>query len=90
MSDITWDEVTKRKFDLMISKMPLFHRKVAESLVSGKAIKLAQERNSSIVEEQDVVKAFFNDVPKPFEAMMIKVMEEAGFDYKKYGFGISK
>lgn len=87
MPEITWSQETKRKFDLMISKMPIFHRKVAESLVSGKAIAIAKQRNSGIVEEEDVVKAFFSDVPKPFEAMMIKIMEESGFDYKKYGFG---
>lgn len=86
MSDIVWNLETKRKFDLMISKMPIFHRKVAESLVSGKAVSLAKQRNSQIVEEEDVIKAFFSDVPKPFEAMMMKIMEEAGFDYKKYGF----
>lgn len=86
MPEIIWNQETKRKFDLMISKMPIFHRKVAESLVSGKAIALAKQRNSQTVEEVDVVKAFFSDVPKPFEAMMIKIMEEAGFNYKQFGF----
>lgn len=87
MSSITWNEETKRKFDLMISKMPLFHRRMAESMVSNKALSIAKERSSMIIEEVDVVRAFFTGVPKPFEGLMIKLMDEVGFDYKKYGLG---
>jgi len=41
-------------------------------------------RGSSTVEEMDIVQAFSTEVPKAFYSLMIRIMDEAGFDYKKY------
>ena len=81
-----WEKTTQEKFDLMISKVPLFHRGLAQVFAGRKAEENAQERGSTLVEEQDVVGAFFTEVPKPFYSMMIRLLEHTGFDYKKYGF----
>ena len=70
----------------MISKMPVFHRRIAEEAVTKEAEEIAQGRNALLVEEQDVVAAFFSDVPSPFYSMMIRLLEQSGFDYKKFGF----
>lgn len=81
-----WDTKTQEKFNLAISKMPVFHRRIAEVAATKKALENAARRNGKLVEEQDVIAAFFSEVPKPFYSLMIRLLEDVGFDYKKYGF----
>jgi hypothetical protein len=81
-----WETGTQKKFELMISKIPLFHRGIAKHAVIKKAEENAKVRNSRLVEEKDVISAFFSDVPSPFYSMMVRLLEQTGFDYKKYGF----
>ncbi|MDP2941787.1 MAG: hypothetical protein Q8N85_06035 [Candidatus Omnitrophota bacterium] len=70
----------------MISKIPVFHRHITEVAVVKRAEELASQRQSGQIEEQDIVAAFFTDVPSPFYSMMVRLLEQSGFDYKKYGF----
>ena len=81
-----WEPKTKERFEAMISKIPVFHRRITEEAVIKRSEEIAQSRNSTQVQEQDVVGAFFSDVPSPFYSMMVRLLEQTGFDYKKYGF----
>ena len=81
-----WESKTRERFDAMISKIPVFHRRITEETVTKKSEEIAQSRNSPQVQEQDVIGAFFSDVPSPFYSMMVRLLEQAEFDYKKYGF----
>ena len=81
-----WEISTQERFKLMVSKIPLFHRGITEVAVTKKAEELAKTRNSHQVEEYDLINAFFSDVPSPFYSMMVRLLEQAGFDYKKHGF----
>lgn len=81
-----WEPNTQEKFSLIISKIPIFHRHIAESAVKKKAEENAAVRKSSNVQEEDLVSAFFSDVPMPFYSMMVRILEETGIEYKKYGF----
>lgn len=81
-----WESVTQEKFRSIISKIPVFHRHIAEEAIMQKAEENAASRGASSVEEQDVVAAFFSHVPTPFYSMMVRLLDETGFDYKKYGF----
>lgn len=81
-----WEFQAENKFKILISKIPVFHRRITESVVSRQAEKLASLRNSNQVEDQDIVAAFFSDVPSPFYSMMVRLLGQNGFDYKKYGF----
>jgi len=83
---MNWDTKTQEKLKLMIAKIPVFHRRITELAVTKKAEELAKSRGADTVEEQDVVAAFFSDVPSPFYSMMVRLLEQTGFDYKKYGF----
>jgi len=83
---MNWDPKIHQKLGRMIAKIPVFHRRITEAAVTKKAEELAGVRNAAFVEEQDVVGAFFSDVPTPFYSMMIRLLEQSGFDYKKYGF----
>ncbi len=81
-----WEKVTEDKFKLLISKIPVFHRHITEIVVSKAAEQNAGSRNSFCVEEQDIIAAFFSDVPSPFYSMMMRLLEQNGFDYRKYGY----
>jgi ribosomal protein L20A (L18A) len=86
LTTMEWDAITKDKFEKMTSRIPLFHRHITEEAVSKMAQENALARKSSKIEEVDVVSAFFSGVPSPFYSMMIRLLEQAGFDYKKFGF----
>ena len=81
-----WEQLTQDRFNRMVAKIPVFHRRITQELVIPRAEELARKRSSSRVEEQDVIGAFFFDVPSPFYSMMIRLMEQSGFDYKKHGY----
>ncbi|MFA4992367.1 MAG: hypothetical protein WC571_00170 [Candidatus Omnitrophota bacterium] len=81
-----WETKTEEKFKALISRIPVFHRRITESVVVQQAQNNALLRKSTQVEEQDVIAAFFSDVPSPFYGMMVRLLEQSGFDYKKYGF----
>lgn len=83
---MVWETETENKFKILISKIPVFHRHITESVVRRQAAEIAAQRNAPQVQEQDVVAAFFSDVPSPFYSMMVRLLGQSGFDYKKYGF----
>lgn len=83
---MVWEEATREKFKLLISKIPIFHRSITEETVTKRAEENAALRKVSQVQEEDVIAAFFLDVPSPFYSMMVRLLEQTGFDYKKYGF----
>lgn len=83
---MNWEANTQGKFKLMISKIPVFHRHITEEAVTKRAEEIAAARNSEQIEETDVISAFFSDVPSPFYSMMVRLLEQTGFDYKKFGF----
>lgn len=81
-----WNPEVKARLQVMIGKIPVFHRHIMELAVIEKAEENAAARQSAQVEEKDVIAAFFSDVPSPFYSMMVRLLEQTGFDYKKYGF----
>lgn len=83
---MVWDVQTQEKLKLMISKIPVFHRHITEEAVIKRAEENALMRKAPCVEEEDVISAFFSDVPSPFYSMMVRLLEQTDFDYRKYGF----
>ena len=83
-TQLQWESSARKKYETMITKIPLFHREIAKIVVDKKAPMLARERGGDTVEEQDIVRAFFSEVPMTFYSLMIRLLQEAGFDYKKY------
>lgn len=82
--EIKWNKETKDKFDKVISSLPQFHRTIAEKLVYQKAEELAQKRESEMVEDQDLIQAFFQEVPPAFKEMMKRLFSHLNIDYLKY------
>ena len=83
-AQLQWETSALKKYQLMITKIPLFHREIAKQVVDRKAVINAKERGSSRVEEGDIVRAFFTEVPLAFYSLMIRLFQEVKFDYKRY------
>ena len=81
---IEWEPNARQKYEKMITKIPLFHREIAKVVVDKKAPMLARERGADMVQEQDIVRAFFPRYRWRFYSLMIRLLQEAGFDYRKY------
>ncbi len=82
-TNMQWDPVALGKYNKMLNLIPIFHRRLAKEVVNKKAEQLALARGSSQVEEIDIVQAFLAEVPKAFYSLMIRIMDEAGFDYRE-------
>ncbi len=85
ITTMKWEPMAHAKYNRMLNLIPIFHRGLAKEVVNKKAELNAQNRNSSQVEEGDIVSAFTTEVPKAFYSLMIRIMDEVGLDYKKYG-----
>jgi len=83
-TSMQWDKTALGKYNKMLNLIPIFHRRLAKEVVNKKAEQGAQARGSSEVQEIDIVQAFLTEVPKAFYSLMIRIMDEVGFDYKKY------
>ncbi len=81
---IEWNKDAQEHFDKVIENLPQFHRSIAERLVKEKSEELAQGRNSTKVEDKDVVVAFFQEVPPAFKDMMKRLFGNLDIDYKQY------
>ncbi len=81
---LSWEPKAQTKYLTMIKKIPMFHREIAQRVVDKKAQLIARARGSGLVEESDIVEAFFSEVPKAFFSLMIRLLDEVGFDYEKY------
>ncbi len=78
-----WDAAAFGKYQRMIRLIPIFHRGIAQEVVNKKAEQNAIARGAPEVAEEDIVLAFMTEVPKAFYSLMIRVMDEVGFDYKQ-------
>lgn len=81
---IKWDDTAKNNFDKVITNLPQFHRSIANIIVKEKAEKLANERNAQSVEDQDLIKAFFIEVPPAFKEMMKRLLTQQNINYSEY------
>ena len=81
---LEWEQEALRKFNVMIERIPLFHREIAKKVTVKKAQLNALERGANLVEESDSVQAFFSEVPKAFYSLMVRLFNEVGFNYKEF------
>jgi len=83
-TSMNWDSEALSKYNKMLNLIPIFHRRLAQEVVNKKAEQGAKSRGSLTVEEIDIVQAFLTESPKAFYSLMIRMMDDVGFDYKKY------
>ncbi|MEA3560429.1 MAG: hypothetical protein U9R31_01465 [Candidatus Omnitrophota bacterium] len=75
-----WEQDVEKKFKLLVSKLPFFHRHIAEKVVIKKAEELAVERGSDKIQKQDLVEAFLSEVPEVFRTYLNGLLKETGLD----------
>lgn len=85
LAGINWEKTTEEKFKLLLEKMPVFLRGIAQAKVSQKAESLAKQENRSQIIEKDMVNAFFAETPFGFQGLMKNDLTSVGIDYTKYG-----
>jgi hypothetical protein len=71
-----WDQGVEEKLKLLVSKLPLFHRHIAEQVVIKKAEELAAGRSSQKVQREDLVGAFLSEVPEVFRKYLNELLKE--------------
>lgn len=79
-----WETEARKKYEMMLTKIPVFHREITKKVVDVKAPMNAQDRGADEVSENDIVSAFHSEVPKAFYSLMIRIMDDVGFDHSQY------
>jgi len=82
--EIRWNEEVQKKYDMVTDSLPQFHRTIAKQLVKVTAEELAKERKADVVEEKDLIIAFFQEVPPAFRDMMRKLLTKHNIEYSQY------
>ena len=85
VTNMKWEEQALANYNKMLNLIPIFHRGIAKEVVNKKSEQNALARGSDQVEESDIVLAFLSEGPKAFYSLMVRIMDEVGFDHKKYG-----
>ena len=84
---ISWEKSTGEKFQIILKQIPDMVRGIAETRISKKAESIVRENNRLIIEEKDMVAAFFAETPPAFMGPMKNSMKDLGIDYIQYGYG---
>lgn len=85
MSTTTWNKQTQEHFLKILEQIPALIRPIAEIRVSNKATSLVQAQGRDVIEEKDMVDAFFAETPPGFIPPMKQSMKDLGIDYTQYG-----
>ncbi|MCM8757485.1 MAG: hypothetical protein NC900_03295 [Candidatus Omnitrophica bacterium] len=81
MNSITWTKEAEETFKKILDHLPQFHRSIAQRLVKEKAEMIALERGLSEVSKQQLIEAFFQEVPPAFRQMMERLFHQLGIDF---------
>ena len=77
-SDINWNPETEKIFNEMIKLSPSQFQSMARMVISSLAEEKAKKRNSTIVENQDIIEAFIEGTPDPFQNDMREGLDKYG------------
>ena len=75
-----WDPNTQQIFEELVQKSPPQFQSIAKVAVSSMAEGNARTRGSATVEGQDIVKAFLEGTPGPFQDEMRESLKQYGFE----------
>jgi hypothetical protein len=82
--NIEWSEQAQNIFNGIIGNLPQFHRTIAQRLVKESAEAAVQQRGRAMVEEKDLIEAFFAEVPPAFRDMLKRQFKQLNIDYTNY------
>lgn len=81
---LVWNKEAEEIFDRIIDSLPQFHRSIAKRLVKESAEEIARSKNRKELEKEDLIQAFFKEVPPAFKEMMKRLFTHHGIDYSPY------
>jgi hypothetical protein len=84
MAEMKWNSRSQEVFNNAIGHLRQFHRSIAEKLVKDSAERIACTRGVETVEEQDLIQAFFKEVPPAFKDMIKRLFRHLNVEYKNY------
>ncbi len=82
---IVWEKAAEEKLFKILEQIPDMIRGIAEARVCRKAEDLVRAQNRLVINEKDMVDAFFAETPGGFMPLMKNSMKELGIDYAQYG-----
>ncbi|MHA1252504.1 MAG: U32 family peptidase [Candidatus Helarchaeota archaeon] len=77
---LKWDPRIKEIFDQIILETPDHFKEIARIAISSMAEQKAKARNSNIVEDIDMIEAFLEGTPGPFQNDMRNSLKKFGFN----------
>lgn len=77
-----WDTIAQKKFDSVMDEVPTVFRPTARGIIIPAAEDIARQQNRSKVTEQDVLQAFYREIPPIFHEELEPYLERAEFDLK--------
>jgi len=83
---ISWDKPTEEKFLTILKQIPDMVRGIAETRINKKAEAIVRENSRAVIEEKDMVAAFFAETPAAFRGAMKQSMVDLKIDFKGYGY----
>jgi len=83
---VTWESTAEEQFQTVLKQIPDMVRGIAETRINKKAESIVKEGSRMVIEEKDMVDAFFAETPPAFMGPMKNSMKELGIDYTKYGY----
>ena len=75
---INWNPETERIFNELIKLSPSQFQSMARMAISSLAEEKAKKRNADIVENQDIIEAFIEGTPGPFQTDMREGLDKYG------------
>ncbi|MCM8800109.1 MAG: hypothetical protein NC900_05235 [Candidatus Omnitrophica bacterium] len=82
MNSITWTKEAEETFKKILDHLPQFHRSIAQRLVKEKAEIIASEKGLNEVSKQQLIEAFFEEVPPAFKQMMERLFHQLGIEFE--------
>ncbi|MFX0102677.1 MAG: hypothetical protein ACFFCS_24130 [Candidatus Hodarchaeota archaeon] len=79
-SELEWSKRAKEIYEGVIQNTSKLMKPIAKRVISGLSKKNAIKRNSSIIEENDVVDAFLKGTPGPFQKDMKRDLRNLGVE----------
>lgn len=76
---VTWNPETLRIFEEMVQTAPQEFQSMTKMVIGSLAEGKAKKRGATTVENEDMVSAFIEGTPGPFQATMRKDLEKYGF-----------
>lgn len=83
---LIWEPRAKQMYDAMLKKVPVWLRETAQKKMDKFLLHRQVHQGVTVLQEKDLVDAFFDQTPFGFHGLMKSDMESLKIDYRQYGY----